>query len=349
MSSNTLEGVVQMGKLVIHIAENGHSYELDCEEYTLVEAVQKFLESDCGIPFNDQLLLCLDMKLDSQRPLSTYKLPSSEREVFLFNKARMRSNAPSPPLEQCEIIDLPDPPMRSSSHNPHPLDDASDPALKALPSYERQFRYHFQCGDAIYSRTLAKAEICERLLQEQKVQERALEIAKGNLDYYYRIVLQNYSDFMKCYSQQHRQHNSLLVNYGRDLERLRAIRLHPSLQTSNRKCLLDFVKEENLRKTVEDCSSSHRQFENKVSEFKQEFGDLKRNTETLYAGKASFLFKDLELAIKEHQRFINEQKSIMQALRFLSLSLCLTHTHMHNALHVPTLLHIQFSWYGVFI
>lgn len=337
MSSNTLEGVVQMGKLVIHIAENGHSYELDCEEYTLVEAVQKFLESVCGIPFNDQLLLCLDMKLDSQRPLSTYKLPSSEREVFLFNKARMRSNSPSPPLEQCEIIDMPDPPMPSSSHNPHPLDDASDPALKALPSYERQFRYHFQCGDAIYSRTLAKAEICDRLLQEQKVQERALEIAKGNLDYFYRIVLQNYSDFMKCYSQQHRQHNSLLVNYGRDLERLRAIRLHPSLQSSNRKCLLDFVKEENLRKTVEDCSSSHRQFENKVSEFKQEFGDLKRNTENLFSGKASFLVKDLELAIKEHQRFINEQKSIMQALRSISLSLS---QNPPDALYVPILMQI---------
>ncbi|XP_057767781.1 autophagy-related protein 11 isoform X2 [Salvia miltiorrhiza] len=314
MSSNALEGVVQMGKLVIHIAENGHSYELDCEEYTLVEAVQKFLESVCGIPFSDQLLLCLDMKLDSQRPLSTYKLPSSEREVFLFNKARMRSSSPSPALEQCDIIDIPDPPAPSSSHNPHPLDDASDPALKALPSYERQFRYHFQCGDAIYSRTSAKIDMCERLLQEQKVQERALEIARGNLDYFYRIVLQNYSDFMKCYSQQHRQHNSLLVNFGRDVEKLRAIRLHPSLQTTNRKCLLDFVKEENLRKTVEDCGSSHRQFENKVSEFKQEFGDLKRNTESLFSGKASFLVKDLDLTIKDHQRYINEQKSIMQAL-----------------------------------
>ncbi|KAL1548922.1 autophagy-related protein 11-like isoform X1 [Salvia divinorum] len=314
MSSNALEGVVQLGKLVIHIAENGHSYELDCEEYTLVEAVQKFLESVCGIPFNDQLLLCLDMKLDTQRPLSTYKLPSSEHEVFLFNKARMRSNSPSPQLEQCDIIDIPDPPAPSSSHNPHPLDDASDPALKALPSYERQFRYHFQWGDAIYSRTSAKIEMCERLLQEQKVQERALEIARGNLDYFYRIVLQNYSDFMKCYSQQHRQHNSLLVNFGRDVEKLRAIRLHPSLQTTSRKCLLDFVKEENLRKTVEDCSSSHRQFENKVSEFKQEFGDLKQNTENLFSGKASFLVKDLDLTIKDHQRFINEQKSIVQAL-----------------------------------
>ncbi|EYU37146.1 hypothetical protein ABFS82_10G127600 [Erythranthe guttata] len=307
-------GVVQMGKLVVHISENGHSYELDCDEYTLVEAVQKFLESVCGIPSNDQLLLCLDMKLESHRPLSVYKLPSDEREVFLFNKSRMRSNSPSPQSEHIEIVDIPDPPLPSSSQKPHPLDDAPDPALKALPSYERQFRYHFQCGHAIYSRTVAKYETCERLLQEQKVQERALEIARGNLDYFYRIVLQNYTDFVKCYSQQHRSHTSLLVNFGRDMEKLRSIRLIPALQTANRKCLLDFVKEENIRKTVEDCSGSHRQFENKVSEFKQEFGDLKRNTENLFSGKASFLVKDLDLAIKDHQRYINEQKSIMQAL-----------------------------------
>ncbi|KAG8372533.1 hypothetical protein BUALT_Bualt12G0076000 [Buddleja alternifolia] len=330
MSSNASEGVIQMGKLVVHIAENGHSYELDCDEYTLVEAVQKFLESVCGIPFNDQLLLCLDMKLESQRPLSTYKLPSDDREVFMFNKARMRSNSSPPASEQVEIIDIPDPPSPSPSHRPHPLDDAPDPALKALPSYERQFRYHFQCGHAIYSRTLAKIETCERLLQEHKVQERALEIARGNLDHFYRIVLQNFTDFWKCYSQQRRSHNSLLVNCGRDMEKLRSIRLIPSLQTTNRKCLLDFVKEDNLRKAVEDCSSSHRQFENKVLEFKQEFGDLKRNTETLFSGKASFLVKDLDLTIKDRQRFINEQKSIMQTLRSLSLSLSHTHAHAQS-------------------
>ncbi|PIN06097.1 hypothetical protein CDL12_21363 [Handroanthus impetiginosus] len=314
MSSSATEGVVQMGKLVVNIAENGHSYELDCDEYTLVEAVQKFLESACGMQFNDQLLLCLDMKLESHRALSTYKLPSNDREVFLFNKARMRSNSPPPAPEQIEIIDIPDTPSPSSSHRPHPVDDAPDPALEALPSYERQFRYHFQRGHAIYNRTVSKIGTCERLLREQKVQERALEIARGNLDHFYRIVLQNYMDFMKCYSQQHRSHTSLLANFGRDMEKLRSVRLLPSLQTTNRKCLLDFVKEENLRKTVEDCSSSHGQFENKVSEFKQEFGDLKRNTENLYSGKASFRVKDLEFAIKDHQRFINEQKSIMQAL-----------------------------------
>ncbi|EPS64935.1 hypothetical protein M569_09838, partial [Genlisea aurea] len=304
----------EMGKLVVYIAENGHSYELNCHESTLVEAVQKYLESVCGTPIHDQLLLCLNMKLDSRRSLSSYELPSEDREVFLFNKARMRSNSAPPSPEHIQIVDVPDPVLPSPSLDPHPLDDAPDPALKALPSYERQFRHHFNCGRAIYSRTIAKFDICERLVQEQKVQERALEIARGNLDHFYIIVVQNYTDFLTCYSQQQRSHAHLLSNFARDLKKLRSIKLIPLLQTTNRSCLLDFVKEENLHKTVDDCSSSQRQFDNKVSEFKLEFADLKRNVENLFSGRASFLVKDLDLALKDHQRFINEQKSIMQAL-----------------------------------
>ncbi|KAL2465680.1 Autophagy-related protein 17 [Abeliophyllum distichum] len=273
MSSNASEGAVLTGKLVVHIAENGHSYELDCDEYTRVEAVQKHLESVSGIPFKDQLLMCLNMKLELQCLLSVYKLPSNDREVFLFNKARMRSDSPPPGPEQVEVIDIPDPPLTSSSHNPHPLDDATDPALKALPSYERQFRYHFHSGHSIYRRALAKIETCERLFQEQKVQETALEIARCSVDHFYKMILQNYTKFMERYTQQHQSHNNL----------------------SN------FVKVENLWKMVEDCSSSHRQIENKVSEFKEEFGELKRNIELLFSSRASFLINELDIAMKDHR------------------------------------------------
>ncbi|KAL4571342.1 hypothetical protein LXL04_018100 [Taraxacum kok-saghyz] len=311
------EGVIQRGKLIVHIAENGHSFDLNCDEYTLVEAVQRYLESLSGIPLNDQLLLYLDMKLEPQQPLSVYKLPSDDREVFLFNRAKMRTNSTPPQPVDLQPPDHihPDPPKpSSSSHEPHPLDEASDPALKALPSYEIQFRYHYQLGDSIYRRTLSKYEACERLSREQRVQEKALEIARGNLDHIYKMILHNYSDFVKRYSHQQRAHTNLLVNFWKDLERLRNIKLVPALQSDNRKCLSDFVKEENLRKMVEDCGSSHRQFENKVGDFKQEFRELKSTTELLFSSQASIVNRDLDRTIKEHRQYINEQKSIMQAL-----------------------------------
>lgn len=329
MSSNVTGSLVHEGKLLVHIAENGRSYELSCDETMLVETVMRHIASETGIGPSDQLLLCLDLKLESQRPLSAYKLPSDEREVFIFNKTRLQTNAPPPSPEQVNIDDNFEPSPPSSSHDPHPLDDASDPALKALPSYERQFRYHYQKGHAIYNRTMLKYDHCGRLLREQMVQGRALEIARGNLDQFYRMINQNYGDFMKRYMQQHRMHYDLLVNFERDVEKLKSIKLHPALQTPTRKCLLDFVKEENLRKSVENSRSTHKQFENKVSKFKQAFGDVKRRVEELLSGRASFSVKNLDQVIEEHLRNLTEQKSIMQSLRLVFFHFFNTLDFMH--------------------
>ncbi|KAL5699046.1 hypothetical protein ACHQM5_030000 [Ranunculus cassubicifolius] len=314
MSSTVSEGFVAGGKLLVHIAENGHSFELECNETTMVEEVQQYMESVAGISVNDQLLLCLDMTLQSQRPLSTYKLPTNDREVFLYNRLRLQIDSAPPLPEQVDVPEIAQPPSPVSSRDPHPLDDAPDPALKALPSYERQFRYHFQRGRGIFSSTLLKFEICERLLKEQMVQERALDTARGSMDHYYRMIQQMCTEFMKCYSQQHRYHADLLANFGRDIEKLRSCKLHPALQTETRKCLLDFVKEENLWKWAENCNSSHRQFEVKVSQLKQTFTELKRSVEDLFSTKATPSIRDLELMIKDHQRYLSEQKSIMQSL-----------------------------------
>ncbi|OIW19473.1 hypothetical protein TanjilG_09493 [Lupinus angustifolius] len=314
MSSSITRSLVHEGQLLVHIAENGHSFELNCDENTLVEEVMRSVESITGISFNDQLVLCLDMKLEPQRPLSAFKCPSNEREVFIFNKARLQNNAQPPPREQVDLPSYFEPPSPPPNHDLHPLDDASDPALKALPSYERQFRFHYRKGNIIYNNTLMKYEHCERLLREQMVQEKAVEVARGNLDQYYRMINQNYGDFMKRYMLQHRIHSDLVVNFGRDVEKLRSVKLHPALQTVNRKCLLDLVKEDQLRKSVENCTSSHKQFENKVSQFKQTFGEVKRRVEELLSTRAFLPMKNLEQAIKENHRYINEQKSIMQSL-----------------------------------
>ncbi|KAK8501277.1 hypothetical protein V6N13_026977 [Hibiscus sabdariffa] len=313
MSSSVTNDLIPEGKLLVHIAENGHSFELNCNETTLVETVMQSIELLSGIHFNDQLALCAELKLEPPRPLSAYKLPSRDREVFIFNKSRLQTNSPPPP-EEVDIIEVSEPRPPSPSSDPHPLDDALDPALKALPSYERQFRYHYHRGHTIYNQTLAKFDHCKRLLREQKVQERALDVAMGNLDQYYRMIQQNCFDFMKRYKQQHRYHADLLVNFDKDMQKLRSIKLHPTLQTATRKCLSDFVKEDNLRKLVESCNSSHRQFENKVLQLNQMFGDVKRKVEELFTSRASLPIKNLELTIKEHQGYLNEQKSIMQSL-----------------------------------
>ncbi|KAL9667506.1 hypothetical protein QQ045_001867 [Rhodiola kirilowii] len=303
----------QVGRLLVHVAENGHSIEIECNENTPVDEVQRYVESMCGIGINEQLLLCSDLKLEPQRMLGNYKLPSDGREVFVYNKAKLQANCPPPDPELVVVPEIADPPLPSTSRD-HPLDDSPDPALKALSSYEQQFRYHYHQGLAIYHRSQAKIDICEKLMCEQKVQEKALEVARGNLDQFFRLVNQNYTDFIKYYINQHRFHSDLLTNLGRDINKLRACKLHPSLQTSSRKCLLDFVNEENVKNKGQYCSASHKQFEAKVANFQKMFNDVKRKVEDLLSIKTSLNVRNLEVMIKEHQQYINEQKSIMQSL-----------------------------------
>ncbi|PKU75246.1 autophagy-related protein 11 [Dendrobium catenatum] len=301
-------------KLLVHISENGHSYEFECDGSTPVQAIQRSIESLCGVHISDQLLLCRNTSLDSQQSLAYYKLPQDDSEVFLYNKSKLHTDSPRPSPEAIDIPNAAIPAPPSPSQSPHPLDEASDPALKALASYERQFRYHFQYANAIYGCTRTKFEVCKRLFREKQVQQRALETAQGNLGHTFRKLQQRYAEFIRCFNQQHRYHSELLTNFEKDVERLRTVMLLPLLQNDSRKCLLDLVKENELRKCADNCFTSHKQFENKVLQLKQNFVELNRRVDDVFLDMDSIGTKDLELMLKDHEKVLSDQKSIMQSL-----------------------------------
>lgn len=51
---------------------------------------------------------------------------------------------------------------------------------------------------------------------------------------------------------------------------------------------------------VDDCHNSQRQFENKVLEFKLEYGELDHSAKHLFSTKGLHLIREVELAIKAH-------------------------------------------------
>ncbi|ONK70486.1 uncharacterized protein A4U43_C05F34210 [Asparagus officinalis] len=313
MSSNSTistDEFVPGRKLVVHLAQNGHTMEFECGGSTPVDSIQRNIESLSGVPFADQLLMCGKVYLDPQQPLAYYKLPQDNREVFVYNKARLLENSPQPPPESVEVPNAVVPPLSSRCNNPRRFDDVSDPALVALGSYERKFRYHYNFADAFHRCTAAKYELCNRLLREQLVQERALETVRGNLEFAFKKQQQRYSEFIRCFTEQHRVHAEILANLGRDMDRLRSLSLHPAVQSERRKCLLDLVKEDELIKWAEVCINSHKQFENKVSQLKMNFGELKKKVESVFSVMSSASSKDLEALIKDHQKFLNEQELI---------------------------------------
>ncbi|MCO5597104.1 hypothetical protein L7F22_051178 [Adiantum nelumboides] len=254
------------------------------------------------------------MRLESQRSLESYRLPADGRHVFLYNRAHLLADASPPPPEQIQVKELTLPCPPSAPASGHALDKSSDPAIKALPSYERQFRFHFDKGLAIFNGTHDRFEICRRLLHEKQVQSMAIDAAKRNMDHHYKMIDQMFSDFLKLFNRQQKQHADILANLDRDLDHLQKCKLHPCLITEGRKTLVDCIDTSNLDKQAQFCASSHKQLQGKVLQLKTVFSQLQKNVETFSQLVPSVDVCDSERALTDHASVVDEEKTIMQSL-----------------------------------
>lgn len=306
-----------MSKMFIYIAESGHTIEVECEETTRIELIQNALVPYTNIPPSEQMLICGDMRLDPSQSLGMYKLPDDTQHVFLYNKSRLvGSDTLAGLVEDLEEVEIVIPKPSVTGQFKHPLEDAVDPALKMLPSYETEFKFHFQKGHALFSASQKRLEICGRLLQEQKVQEMAIGTAQHNMELYYKHIDAAYTEFMKQYMRQHKRHTYLLSNLQRDLTRLRTCKLHPALRTRTWQALIHFVDEAHIVKLAEECSYSHEQFGGKVGELRTMYSGLQQSVEALFNAQPPINLQELEEALSRHSGLVEEQASIIQTLRW---------------------------------
>lgn len=304
--------------MLIHVAESGRSYELDCVGATTVEVVQNTLTALTGVPAAEQMLICKDTRLEASRTLASYSLPAEDCHCFLFNRARLLPDTPGPPPEEEEPIEVQWPPEPSlANEGRHPLDGSPNPLLRALPTYERLFRYHLQRGEEVFRASQARYDACRRLVQEQHVQGLALESASSNMGLYYRHICAQHADFTAQFAARHAAHAELLASFGADMERLRACDLHPALRERNpsRRTLLDCVKQDALRRWRDECAVGHAQLAGKVGELRAQFAAIQRSVEELLHMAPDVDVEQLEQRLERSHKLVQEQASILQSLR----------------------------------
>jgi hypothetical protein len=89
-------------------------------------------------------------------------------EVFLYSRALLRSDSQTPLQEEVGEVSVEEPPEPQGAACPHPLDEpALAPALRALPAWERSFKYHLSVAQALWSASQERYRTCQRLLSEQ--------------------------------------------------------------------------------------------------------------------------------------------------------------------------------------
>ncbi|CAI5474682.1 unnamed protein product [Closterium sp. Yama58-4] len=297
-----------------HCVQSGRSFELHCSADTPVDSVCDTLASLTAIPPQDQLLICRDVRLEPGRQLGAYQLPDADadssihdtagavdarsrsashgrsRPVFLFNKMRLLPKSPPPAVEEIEEVIVPEVIItvgEPGGEPLHPLDRSGNPLLRAIPSYERQFRQDLLQAQAYLAASQSRFDTCRRLLQEQHTQAEAVRSGSASMEAMALHIVTSFADFQSTYKQQHSRHELLLRTFHRNLRALHSCRLlAPVRVATGWQSLVQLAKEPRLQQAFSECHVAHAQMATKVAELEQQFQDTRAGIEELIGGGA---------------------------------------------------------------
>ncbi|CAI7840122.1 unnamed protein product [Closterium sp. NIES-54] len=289
--------------------QSGRSFELHCGADTPVDSVCDTLASLTAIPPQDQLLICRDVRLEPGRNLGAYQLPDADvdgsthdtagavdahsrsashghsRPVFLFNKMRLFPKSPPPAVEEIEEMIVPEVIItvgEPSGEPLHPLDRSGNPLLRAIPSYERQFRQDLLQAQAYLAASQSRFDTCRRLLQEQHTQAEAVRSGSASMEAMALHIVTSFADFQSTYKQQHCRHELLLRTFHRNLRALHSCRLlAPVRAATGWQSLVQLAKEPQLQQAFSECHVAHAQMATKVAELEQQFEDTRAGIDEL--------------------------------------------------------------------
>mmetsp|Transcript_12611 Transcript_12611/g.35442 ORF Transcript_12611/g.35442 Transcript_12611/m.35442 type:complete len:1100 (-) Transcript_12611:133-3432(-) len=316
--------------MLVLVAHNGRTLELDVQGSTRVEAVQHALASLSGLPTQDQILIHNGVRLDSSKALAAYDLPhrvSSPRDsvadtrhqgpVFLYSRSWLRPDRPPHASEPLPEILVDEPTEAATTPGcPHPLDDPQlPPELQALPSCERGFKHHLAAAQAVWNASHERTRLCKRLLSEQEVQRMAIDAARANVEVHYRYIRKAFASFMDKYTPLQQAQREVLLNFDHDMKQLAQTELHPAAVQKGRKHLVDLVPTDRLQAWASNCRTSREQFAMKVSELEKIFSDLQVDVEGLLMKAPGTDLDNLGRQMELVDGRLCEEASILQKLQ----------------------------------
>ncbi|KAF9993744.1 hypothetical protein BGZ65_010697, partial [Modicella reniformis] len=125
--------------------------------------------------------------------------------------------------------------------------------------FQRTFEAYVAHILGYYKTILSHATICERVMEELRVQSLAVQVALTNLDAHSRSVLETFEKFNAFATKEFNKQARLLQSFPRDIEALRQIRVHPTLlpPESAERYISDFIPTDKLVRWAEGCKEIH--------------------------------------------------------------------------------------------
>eukprot|EP00216_Chloropicon_sp_CCMP2111_P003981 CAMPEP_0198240706 /NCGR_PEP_ID=MMETSP1446-20131203/5728_1 /TAXON_ID=1461542 ORGANISM="Unidentified sp, Strain CCMP2111" /NCGR_SAMPLE_ID=MMETSP1446 /ASSEMBLY_ACC=CAM_ASM_001112 /LENGTH=803 /DNA_ID=CAMNT_0043923453 /DNA_START=248 /DNA_END=2659 /DNA_ORIENTATION=+ len=356
--------------ILVLVAHNGCTYELEADSSTRVDKVQIALENLTSIALEDQILTLEGSKLDgsNNKTFQEYGLSDDVmregQKVFMYSKKLLHPDSlPSSPetlpalnievpsLDQFEVVKL-------------PLldDDSSSASARNLPSLEQQFRYHLAKGKSILSVSTERFRISERLLSEQEVQAQAIDSAQENVDKHYAFICRLYDDFQRKCVVPHREHWSECINsFPGDLKQLEKTQTHESVRSfaadpaevkegeqgeaekhKPMSYVADLLPKEKLWAWHEQCIAMHTQFKPKVEEISSLYTSVKHDVEALFMTVPSVDLTKLSEQLHSNRELLAEMETVVEVFHkdyqrvSAAISTAVKHQQQHTSLPLST-------------
>ncbi|KAJ3254343.1 hypothetical protein HK103_007225 [Boothiomyces macroporosus] len=145
---------------------------------------------------------------------------------------------------------------------------------------------------------------CQKLLDEQLVQDKALSLAAQNLQTHSSSAIETFHAFNEHAQKEFSKHTALLQSFPADLNTLNQIPIHSSIVAESKK-LDDFVPKDKLFAWVNRCQMAHEHLMVKTSQLVETMQDIK-------LGSDSDALKMTGIDIPKLQNLLNSVKEVIQ-------------------------------------
>ncbi|KAI8069184.1 hypothetical protein BC940DRAFT_28544 [Gongronella butleri] len=305
--------------------------------HTLDEFKQE-LEKCTGVPASNQILMTSFGQQVKQEQLDDILRATGKDEYIIFCYDRYYLGASREEISTLLDVDVP-----SVQPEVKPFDAkqlikaiAKSPSANNIPGQCQQYLDMFAQFDS-HSQALLETinqhtQLARTVVEEQKAQRMALNVAFENLDTHYRLIEKNVQVFYEGADKEYARQSTLLESTDADVAILRSIRIHPAFGQS-RTHLIDFLDMEQLDTSRHDASElcqnidfAMQQLRDVINELKHHEDDLQRQIDEDHDLQTLDALLVETIDIKDRAQFLRDK---------IKRDLHRIYERIANVIHVP--------------
>ncbi|KAF8981902.1 oligomeric, coiled-coil, peripheral membrane protein [Entomortierella lignicola] len=179
--------------------------------------------------------------------------------------------------------------------------------------YQRTFEVYVSNVMAHYKVIVSHAKVCDRIMEELRVQALAVRVALTNLDAHSQSVLETFEKFNVFATKEFTKQAKLLQSFPRDIEALRQIKVHPALlpADSPERYISDLIPTDKLVLWAERCREIHENLLRDGKELSRSIKEVQEGTSAI-RGNSGINLDQLEDAMADILQTLEQQNQIRE-------------------------------------